>query len=556
MPPPQETAAISTLQEQLHHTQSLLSTHVEKIHSLGLESIVGEHDGLKREIGLLRDMLDQRKHDMELETSSQHRKQAADEDEDDAQSVSTIIGSNQYQDEEVEEENDEERRRRREELGRPRTPEPSMGLDGDSDGEGDIGVRGIAMHSHRGTIRGSWEEMPETSQTTPEQQPASRETVERLTERLEQLTAQFESSLELSRDLQAKQQAAQEQIASLQAKVEELEALKEAAQAVPQPPPSDTSASTESTSSVLANIMDLTKNLEGRWERQQEEWGEERERLRAAKEEWERRVRRVEEDLTGVREIAASASTSAVHANTVATANAKEIAALSAEFHDEAPLNREGDSEFAPPSPRSIASDVLRKRKRSIRPRSRSSSRSPTRSSPNGHAINEDDAGQPYSPASLNSAPYATNGSAPGSQGYNDGRRLPATVKDLDHPTRSDSTSSSSVISSVSGRKPDIVSVHFLPSAFAPPSNSLHEGKVTEVPNPSSAHISQNKLLASSLSTLLSQTHLFARIKQSLILAFIFSSLPQPIPYMSAVATLGVALVGVAAWTAANHIHA
>ncbi|KIM34263.1 hypothetical protein M408DRAFT_59629, partial [Serendipita vermifera MAFF 305830] len=66
-PPPQDTAALNTLQEQLHQTQSLLSTHVERIHSLGLEGIAGEHDGLKREIGMLREMIDQRKLDMEIE---------------------------------------------------------------------------------------------------------------------------------------------------------------------------------------------------------------------------------------------------------------------------------------------------------------------------------------------------------------------------------------------------------------------------------------------------------------------------------------------------------
>jgi len=529
-----------------------------------LESIAGEHDDIKREIGMLRDMIDQRKHEMEHEGVTQLRKHSVDEDEDDARSVTTIIPNNQYGDEELDEENDEERRQRREELGRPRTPEPSMGLDGDSDGEGDIGVRGIAIRGHRGTIRRAWDAgipISESSRNASENPPASRETVERLTDRLEQLAAQFESSLELSRELQVKQHAAQEQIASLQAKVEELEALKEAAQNAPPPVPVEQSnGGAEIPPSVVANILDLTKNLEGRWERQREEWEDERERLKAAKEEWERRVRRIEEDLTGIREVASSASTSAARADTISALNAKEIAALTAELHDEAPPNRHGESEFAPPSPRSIASDVLRKRKRSQRHRSRSSSRSPPRTSPNGHAITEDEGVQPYSPTSLGSAPYSGNGQPVDSQGYtNDSRRLPVSLKGLELSPRHDSMSSSSVLSSVSGRKPDIVSVQSLP---LPPSSSLLHGDWTEALVSSTTQARPEEILfapsgepsASNLPATRSIRSQSRRNEQILITFLILLLLLQPI--MSAVATLGVALIGVAAWTAANHIHA
>jgi chemotaxis protein histidine kinase CheA len=470
----------------------LLSTHVERIHNLGLEGIVGEHDGIKREIGMLRNMIDQRKLDMEMENNPQSHKRAEEDEDDDNRSVATIQAGEQYSDEELDDENDEERRRRRDELGRPRTPEPSMGMD-DSDGEGDIGMRGIGRRGPRGTIRRGWDNN-ETG--APEISYASRESVERLTDRLEQLAAQFESALELSRELQAKQVASQEQIASLQAKVDELEASKELS--APASSPESTVPNGESAAPSVSNLVELTKNLEGRWERHREEWQDERERLKAAKEEWERRVRRVEEDISGVREVAATASATAAQANSIATISAKELAALAAEFRSEGPLNGVDQSEFAPPSPRSISSDVLRsdKRKRSsVRRRSRSSSLSPSRNPPNGHAVNDDEGVQPYSPTSMNSVPYSGNGKPIDSQINGKNGRL------LSADSRTDSMSSSSAISTPE-RKPDIVSV-----SLDPPNSD------TDSPY-------------------------------------------QPLPYLSAVATLTVALIGVAAWTAANHIHA
>lgn len=567
LPPPQETTVINTIQEQLHQTQSLLSTHVEKIHNLGLENIVGEHDGIKREIGMLRDLIDQQKHEIEISGNTQHRKRA-EEDDDDARSVATVVPTEQYQDEELEEENEEERRRRRDELGRPRTPEPSMGMDGDSDGEGDIGVRGMGMHGPSGTIRRSWDgsmNHSDSGSTEAAAPAASRESVERLTDRLEQLAAQFESALELSRDLQAKQVAAQEQIATLQAKVDELESIKET---VSNQPASEPVAAASETTPAISNLIDLTKNLEGCWERHQEAWQEERDRLRAAKEEWERRVRRVEDDLLGVREIASAATSVAANASSSVAMTAKALATLSAELRDNDLVDAaEGDHEFAaPPSPRSISSDVLRKRKRSsARAQSRSTSQSPPPAIPNGHIIGNDDIVHPYSPTSLNSAPY-TNGPSLESNGFgNDGRRLPSGMKGLDSVSRTDSMSSSS-ISSASGRKPDIVSATFLPLAFSPVSPPTQTSVGTTGNSEASprqcgtqdVQLPAEVVTPSVRSPALTSLHShYGHRFHWLIIFFIFSFLlPQPIPYMSAAATLGVALLGVAAWTAANHIHA
>jgi chromosome segregation ATPase len=393
---------------------------------------------------------------------------------------------------------------------------------------------------------------------------ATQDSVERLTDRLEQLAAQFESALELSRDLQSKQVAAQEQITTLQAKVDELEAMKETMSKHASEP-----VASEATPSAITNLIDLTKNLEGRWERQQEAWETERDRLRAAKEEWERRVRRVEDDLVGVREIASTANSVAANASSSASMTAKALASLSAEIRDIDDIDAAEDHEFAaPPSPRSISSDVLRnvKRKRSsARAQSRSSSQSPPPAIPNGHIIGNDDIGHPYSPTSLNSAPYA-NGQVLDSNGYgNDPRRLPSGMKGLDSVSRTDSMSSSS-ISSTSGRKPDIVSATFLPRTLSTASTTTLSGVGTTGNSEtlSGQHATEDEQLPAEVqnpsvksSPFISIHSHYGRRIHWLILIFIFSFLlPQPIPYMSAAATLGVALIGVAAWTAANHIHA
>jgi hypothetical protein len=47
--------ALSTLQTQQHETQSSLATHVEKVHAL--EGAIAEHDTIKREIELSRQLV-------------------------------------------------------------------------------------------------------------------------------------------------------------------------------------------------------------------------------------------------------------------------------------------------------------------------------------------------------------------------------------------------------------------------------------------------------------------------------------------------------------------
>lgn len=199
-PPPE----VALLTEQLEQTRSMLTTHVDKIDSLGLESIVGEHDGLKREIGKLKEMIDHQKLEttMAIASHEQTRKQAMEEDDDDTRSVGTVMPSEQF-DEDMEDDNLEARRRRSRELGRPRTPEPSMGMD-DSDGEGDMNLSGPARLASRGTVRRGWDGRTENgSADATLLSSTTQESVDKLTERLDELTARFESAIQHTQQLQA-----------------------------------------------------------------------------------------------------------------------------------------------------------------------------------------------------------------------------------------------------------------------------------------------------------------------------------------------------------------
>lgn len=588
-----EPQAINSLQEQLQQTQSILSTHVEKMHNLDLETVVGEHDGMKREIGMLRDLIDQRQRELELKRQLQLQK-AIEDDDDDAKSVATVIAGGQFHEDE-DEENDDERRQRREELGRPRTPEPSLG-DGDSDGEGDIGVRTINIRNRGGTIRGSWNGDASGSaggsQHKPELALASRESVDKLTERLEQLAIQFVSAIELSKSLQTQQQVAQEQIAFLQAKVDELEGAKE--QWATASAQSDEKQETKEAGATVA-LFDLNKSFEGRWERQREEWEEERARLNEARLEWEQRVRKVEEDVHGLKELATAANTAAVEASSVASAAEKSIAALSTQLstppaNGVAHKTQPPDLEFqAPPSPRSLSSDSTRARRK--RPSSPTRSRSTSRSSQpkplaNGHVHIESEGGLIASfPTASKFFPGAFGGSADGRSPLSpqNGPRLQvrpkSSTEDVDAAT-SISSSNSSPLS----RKSDPVSLRFLPRS---PHTPLCTAPVTHPITPETHHSTSEAPLLQSYFPSWTQRQQRRELEREntdddiihalshpppsftppthptlhpsthwLIILFSLSFLlPQPVPYFSAIASASILLVGIAAYIVSYQIH-
>lgn len=559
------------------------------MHNLGLETIAGEHDGMKRDIGMLRDLIDQRQRELELKRQLQMQK-AIEDDDDDAKSVATVMAGEQFH-EDDDEENDDERRQRREELGRPRTPEPSLG-DGDSDGEGDIGVRTINIRNLSGTIRGggSWNGDATgpggALQHKPELVPASRESVDKLTERFEQLAAQFVSAIELSKSLQTQQLAAQEQIASLQAKVVELESAKDQWATA-----SAQSEEKEEEAGVAAALLELSKTFEGKWERQKEEWEEERARLNEARLQWEQRMRKVEEDVNVVTEVATAAKTAAVEASSVAGATEKLVAALATQLsippaNGVAHKPHQQDVEFqGPPSPRSLSSDSTRaRRKRSSSPtRSRSASRSP-RPKPlaNGHAHLESEGGSiasiDLSPTTSKFIPGALGGSADGRSPHSpqNGPRLQVRPKSSTEDVDA-ATPASSLTSSPLSRKSDQVSFRFLPrSPHTPPRTApvtypvtpethystsgtpllqsyfpsqtqrqQRHGLEREHKDDDTAHASSHSppsFFPSTHSELHPSTHW-------LIIIFSLSFLlPQPVPYFSAIASASILLVGIAAY--------
>lgn len=309
-------------------------------------------------------------------------------DDDDARSVSTVVPHELERVEEEDEEQlaaeeEEERRARRDEL-RPRTPEPTgMGMHEDDD-EHD------AMPSHAESS---------TSQIRTESPPPAPPVSDELVQRLTTLSVQLESALELSRSLQQQHSTAQSTISLLESKVTSLESLVQAtqlqvhaqaetqqqlAQAV-----EDTKAAATSVREPAApvssvedeqkqereSITDMLnqwkKNVEGRWSSVQEEWNEERDRLRRAREEWEARVRVLESGLE---------TTVAKVDSGLASMTSFQVQQRQQLPNGHAKLTGSGGL-VTPPSPRSLSAESTRPRQKkrrtsSARGRSRSRSRS------------------------------------------------------------------------------------------------------------------------------------------------------------------------------------
>ncbi|KAF8629365.1 hypothetical protein AX17_005661 [Amanita inopinata Kibby_2008] len=323
-PPP--TVSIVELQTRLEDTQSSLASYTDKIRAL--ENILAEQEALKREMRVLRDMMESREREMVL-TDQEHlrgreserekeeqemRKPRSnfdddDDDDDDARSVATVVPqelerideedeehveAEQYIEEseiqEQELETEEEKHRRREELGRPKTPEPTN--------------LGLSVATSNDQLSSSQLSLPSSSPkslTIEVDGPNAKE----ISEQVSALSEQVRAIFAVKSALEVQQLAAQATIEALEKKVETLEAMVKTTQeqqaSFTQPPPTPASAvisTVEEPRETLTEILsEWKKSVQGQWSSVQEEWSQERERLSRAREEFEIKARQVDAGL-------------------------------------------------------------------------------------------------------------------------------------------------------------------------------------------------------------------------------------------------------------------
>ena len=388
----QDSNTLAELQNQLRETQVSLASHVEKIRTL--EDMLAEQDAIKREVSSMRELMEERRREVEMLRSLSVRNwrhdQVSDDhymsDDDDARSINTVVP---HELERVEEEDEEqlaaeedvERRRRRDELGRPRTPEPTgMGLAEDEE----------ELEERKRQRRTERSRSPSPS-PAPEVAPAptSPAIPDDLIERLNSLSKQLESALEFSRSLEAQHTMAQSTIQMLESKVASLEGLVhethsqvqtqaeatqqladavKAVEALPRGPErSPDEDHIRERESLTEMVNEWKKTVEGRWTGVQEEWSEERERLRRARDEWETRMRGLEDGF----------------GNTVSKLESglAVLSAFQGQSHQQGGLPngnfKHSGGLVTPPSPRSLSAESTRPRQRKKRA---SASRGRTRS--------------------------------------------------------------------------------------------------------------------------------------------------------------------------------
>ena len=315
----------------MQETQNALVNYTNKFHIL--DSLITEHDSFKHDVELIKVFMEERKREAQAREQSHNEEFSSDDD--DARSVATVVphelGRVDEEDEEAAAEH-EDRRRSSREVGRPRTPEPSLaGFDDDG--------------HHR----------PKSRSHIPED----------IIHRLETLSSQLESALELSRSLQAQQASAQNTIQLLENKVTELQqlvqatqtkvddqhvahqaAIKEAIELV-RVPEQEREKERESLTEM---INEWKKGVEGKWTSVQEEWSVEKDRLRRARDEWESKTKTIEDGI-------------------LARVESRLSLIQQRDSHPfmNGSAKPNGQGLVTPPSPRSLSSDSMRPRSRKKR---------------------------------------------------------------------------------------------------------------------------------------------------------------------------------------------
>lgn len=294
---------LNELRNQLDQTQASLSSHVDRVRAL--EDMLAEHEAIKSEIATLRGQMDERKREVELlQSESNYSRHRNNEyrgdlqgeryvgDDDDSASIHTVVPhelervDEEDEDQLVNEEEDEDRRRHREEIGRPRTPEPTgMGIDDDESPK-------AKRRDHSPGSLGPY---------------AASAILDKLAERLSVLSERIDTAVESNNSLQAQHAATHTTIALLQSKISSIEELVQGTQLrIQQQATAHEAAQAEILRAVQEPIRDLEresltamldewkKSVEGQWSSVQEEWSQERERLNKAREEWENRAKSLE----------------------------------------------------------------------------------------------------------------------------------------------------------------------------------------------------------------------------------------------------------------------
>ncbi|KAF9524321.1 hypothetical protein CPB83DRAFT_861384 [Crepidotus variabilis] len=369
-------SAVEELQSQLRDTQSSLASHLDKVRAL--EGWIAEQETMKREVNALKEMIEERRKEMEedrvhveerirREVDEVKRGRSLDRDEDghsrreegvetreifgmvdeddlhdvmddddDARSISTVMAHELERVDEEDEEQlareeeqdheqvdevesvrpledvtaetraaDEAEERRQEDLnvGRPRTPEPSrLGL----------------LHSSRRSITSPLSH----SSTTELRTNSSNTTSDEIHEQVAKLSKQLNSVIQLTSTLEAQHSAAQNTIKGLEGKVDALEDMLRGAQEAlaakdtVKPTHADAVASTgdhtkpeieeKQYTSLVSMMSEWKKSVEGKWSSVHEEWSQERERLAKAREDFETKLKAVDNGLEKVASLQSS----------------------------------------------------------------------------------------------------------------------------------------------------------------------------------------------------------------------------------------------------------
>ncbi|KAF8315405.1 hypothetical protein DL93DRAFT_2196684 [Clavulina sp. PMI_390] len=338
---------LASLQSQLLQTQSVLASHADKVKTI--ESVIAEHDSVKHELQLMRDLMEQRKAEMETMISRSHfesngngalshiHAESESDIDDDARSVITLMPDDEVEgthathstslvshDGESARLGEDEDRPHLDIVDRPRTPEPhglAMTIGDEDDDETDS--QDLPSSFDQTMVPESMSTAPDhplsTSPLVPisvasdsEDQPHSfsspstkelHEQNELLSNRLDVLSQQLDVALDLSRQLQGDAEAAQQSMIAMEAKVKALEAMAEQLKLQQiQHVAEEQAAEVERREGASKHQTSMTEawetwrlRVEGQWRTEREEWDAERARLQQAVRDWESRVGEMEQ---------------------------------------------------------------------------------------------------------------------------------------------------------------------------------------------------------------------------------------------------------------------